>query len=51
MLFQQDNAPVHKYIIARDAINDNGLELIEPYLPDLTHSDLHLFPKLKRIHF
>ena len=49
VLFHQDNAPVHKSVIAMAAIHDCGFKLIEhpPYSPDLAPSDCHLFPKLK----
>ena len=49
MLFHQDNAPVHKSVIAMAAIHDCGFKLIEhpPYAPDLAPLDFHLFPKLK----
>ena len=49
MLFHQDNAHVHKSVIAMAAINDNGLELIEhlPYSLHLAPSDFHLVTKLK----
>ena len=50
VLFHQDNAPVHKPVIAMAAIHDCGFKLIEhpPYSPDLAPSDFHLFPKLKQ---
>ena len=49
VLFHQDNAPVHKSVIAMAAIHDCGFKLIghPPYSPDLAPSDFHLFPKLK----
>ena len=49
VLFHQDNAPVHKSVIAMAAICGCGFKLIEhpPYSPDLAPSDFHLFPKLK----
>ena len=49
VLFHQDNAPVHKFVIAMAAIHDYGFKLVEhpPYSPDLAPSDFHLFPKLK----
>ena len=53
MLFHQDNAPVHKSVIAMAAIHDCGFKLIEH--PHYSPSDFHLFPKLKAaipgIHF
>ena len=48
VLFHQDNAPVHKSVIAIAAIHNCGFKLIEhPHSPDLAPSDFHLFPKLK----
>ena len=49
VLFRQDNAPVHKAVIAMAAIHDCGFKLIEhpPYSTDMALSDFHLFPKLK----
>ena len=49
VLFHQDNAPVHKSVIAMAAIHDCGFKLNEhpPYSPDLAPSDLDLFLKLK----
>ena len=49
VLFHQDNAPVHKSVIAMAAIHDCGFKFIKhpPYSPDLAPSDFHLFPKLK----
>ena len=49
VLFHQDNAPVHKSVIAMAAIHDYGFKLVEhpPYSPDLAPSVFHLFPKLK----
>ena len=49
VLFHQDNAPVHKSVIAMAAIHNCGFKLIEhpPYSLDLAPSDFHLFPKLK----
>ena len=48
-VFHQDNAPVHKSVIAMAAINDCGFKLIEhpPYSADLAPSNFHLFPNLK----
>jgi len=50
VLFHQDNAPVHKSVVAMSAIHDCGFELIDhpPYSPDLAPSDFHLFPKMKK---
>ena len=49
VLFHQDNAPVHKSVIAMAAIHDCGFKSIAhpPYSPDLAPSDFHQFPKLK----
>ena len=49
VLFHQDNAPVHKPVIAMAAIHNCGFKLIghPPYSPDLAQSDFNLFPKLK----
>ena len=49
VLLHQDNAPVHKSVIAMAAIHDCGFKLIEhPFFsPYLAPSDFHLFPKLK----
>ena len=51
VLFHQDNAPVHKSVIAMAAIHDYGFKLVEhpPYSPDLAPSVFHLFPKLKTV--
>ena len=48
--FHQDNAPAHRSVIAMAAISDCGFEIdsTSPLLTDLTLSDFHLFPKLKR---
>ena len=50
MLFHQDNAHAHMFVIAVATINDCGFELIQHplYTPYLTPSDFHLFPKLKK---
>ena len=50
ILLQQDNARVHNYKIAMDAVERNGYELI-PHpanSPDLAHGDYFLFPNLKK---
>ena len=51
ILLQQDNARVHTWKIAMDAVERNGYELIPhpAYSPDLAPSDYFLFPNLKRI--
>ena len=50
ILLQQDNARVHTYKIAMDAVERNGYELIPhpAYSPDLAPSDYFLFPNLKK---
>ena len=50
VLLQQDNAGVHTYKVAMDAVELNGYELIPhpAYSPDLAPSDLFLFPNLKK---
>uniref|UniRef100_A0A3Q1F3Z6 Tc1-like transposase DDE domain-containing protein n=1 Tax=Acanthochromis polyacanthus TaxID=80966 RepID=A0A3Q1F3Z6_9TELE len=50
VLFHQDNAPVHKSVVAMAAIHECGFELVQhpPYCPDLAPSDFHLFPNMKR---
>lgn len=49
VLFHQDNAPVHKSLVAMTAIRDAGFQIVDhpPYSPDLAPSDFQLFPKLK----
>lgn len=49
ILFNQDNASVHKSLVALNAIHNAGFELMAhpPYSPDLAPSDFYLFPKLK----
>ena len=51
VLFHQDNAPVHKFVIAMAAINDYGIKLIvhPPYSTVLAPSNCHLFLKLKSV--
>ncbi|XP_052827628.1 histone-lysine N-methyltransferase SETMAR-like [Octopus bimaculoides] len=50
VLLHQDNAPVHKSVIARAAVNDCGFGLVDhlPYSPDLAPSDYFLFPNMKK---
>ena len=50
VLFHQDNAPVHKSVIAIAAIHDCGFKLIEhpPYSPDLAPSDFIYFQNSKQ---
>ena len=48
VLLQQDNVRVHTYIVAMDAVERNGFEVIPhlAYSPALASSDLFLFPNL-----
>ena len=51
ILLQQDNARVHTFKIAMDAVERNGYELIPypaAYSPDLAPSDYFLFHNLKK---
>ncbi|UYV74114.1 hypothetical protein LAZ67_11002156 [Cordylochernes scorpioides] len=50
IVYHQDNAPIHRLLQAIAAIYDSGFELLPhaPYSPDLTPSDFHLFPHLKK---
>ena len=50
VLLQQDNARVHTWKVAMDAVEQNGYELIPhpAYSPDLAPSDFFLFPNLKK---
>ena len=47
-MLQQDNARVHTYKVAIDAVERNGYELIPhpAYVHDLAPSDFFLFPNL-----
>ena len=47
--FQQDNAPVHNYILVRDYLTKMGIKtvLYRPYSPDIGLCDFWSFPKLK----
>jgi histone-lysine N-methyltransferase SETMAR len=49
IIFHQDNAPVHKSVLAMEKLGDLHYELLEhpPYSPDLAPSDFYCFPKLK----
>lgn len=46
----QDNAPVHKSLIALQKMSEIGFELVDspPYSPDLALSDYPLIWKLKK---
>ena len=50
VLLQQDNAKVHTYKVAKDAVERNGNELIPypAYSPDLSPCYFFLFPNLKK---
>ena len=50
VLLQQDNARVHTYKVAMDAVERYGYELIphHAYSPDQAPSDFFLFPNLKK---
>ena len=50
VLLQQDNARVHTCKVAKDAVEQNGYELIPnpAYSPDLAPSDFFLVPDLKK---
>ena len=50
VFLQQDNTRVHTCIVAMDAVERNGYELIPhpAFSPDLTPSDFFLFPNLKK---
>lgn len=45
VLFQQDNAPAHKSVVAMTAVRVCGFELVNhpPHYPDLATSDYFLF--------
>ena len=47
--FQQDNAPVHNFILVTDYLTKMSIETVPhpPYSPDLALCDLWLFPKLR----
>jgi histone-lysine N-methyltransferase SETMAR len=49
IIFQQDNAPAHKHVLAMEKLRDLRYKLLEhpPYSPDLAPSDFYLFSKLK----
>ena len=49
-LLQQDNARVHTWKVAMDAVERNGYELIPhpAYSPDLTPNNFFLFPNLNK---
>ena len=47
--FQQDNTPVHNFILVTDYLTKMGIKTIPqpPYCPDLAPCDFWLFPKLR----
>ena len=47
--FQQDNAPVHNFILVTDYLTKMGIKTVPqpPYSPDLVPCDFWLFPKLR----
>ena len=47
--FDQDNAPVHNYILVTDYLTKMGIKTVHhpPYSPDLAPCDFCLFPKLR----
>jgi histone-lysine N-methyltransferase SETMAR len=49
IIFQQDNTPAHKSVLAMGKLKDLHYELLErpPGSPDLAPSDFYLFPKLQ----
>ena len=49
VLFHQDNAHAHKFVIAMAAVHDCGFELVDhpPNSPDLAPSDYFLAPNMK----
>ena len=51
VLFHQDNAPAHKFMVAMAAVRECGFELVDdfPYSPDLAPSDYFLFSQMKKI--
>ena len=50
VLFHQDNAPVHTYVIAMAKINALKFKLLPhaSYSPDIAPSDYFIFPNLKK---
>ena len=47
IFFHQDNAPAHTFVVAMATIHDLNFPH-PPYSPDLTPSDFHLFPQIKK---
>ena len=50
VLFLHDNAPAHRALATQKPLAYLGLQCLDhtPYSPDLTPSDYHLFPGLKK---
>ena len=48
VLFQQDNAPAHKCLVAMSAICDCVLVDYSLHSPDLAPSDYYFFPNMKK---
>ena len=51
IIFPQDNTPTHKRLLAMGKLQDLRYNLLShpPNSPDLTPSDFHLFPNLKKL--
>ena len=49
ILFHQDKAPAHTFVVAMATIHNCGFELVPhpPYSPDLAPSNFYLFPQMK----
>jgi len=50
VLFLHDNAPAHQTLTTQKKVAYLGFQCLDhpPYSPDLTLSDYHLFPSLKK---
>jgi len=50
VLFLHDNAPAHRALATQNKLAYLGFQYLDhpPYSPDLTPSDYHLFPGLKK---
>ncbi len=51
VLLHHDNAPAHRALMNRAALNEAGVQLLRhpPYSPDLAPSDFWLFPRVKQV--